>query len=610
VSDAHPLLERAREAPERPGVYRFQDRSGKDLYVGKAKDLRRRVLSYFGRQDLPERTATMLERARRLDFTVTATEVEAFILENTLIKRLRPRFNIMLRDDKTYPYLRLTTGEAWPRVELTRQVRDDGHSYFGPFMGQHMARRLMELARTSFRVRTCQIEIDGRLARPCLYYHMRACLGPCVAGLTTPEAYAEAVDELQLFLEGRHRQLLPRLERSMWSAAEREDYELAAKYRDLVGVVKRLGERQDVERPGRGDTDAVAAWGDGEHATVCVLPYRAGRMVDKREFHFEGVGDVALAELLQSFLAQYYEANPALPRRIETAPELAADDRDMLSALLRHSSGRAVSVSAPQRGPRARRVELARENARAAFELRFRAPRSQAQHLSRRLADALGLAAPVARIECFDVSHSGGKDTTASCVVWQEGRLERRQHRSFNIRGVEGVDDFAAIAQAVGRRYRRLRDEQGRLPNLVLIDGGVGQLNAAMAALDALGLELPLAALAKREEEVWLPASAEPLRLDPSDPAHLVLREVRDEAHRFALRRHRGRRGRRTLSSQLLAVPGIGTARTRSLLRRFGSVRGVQQASLEDLQRALGPHLGRHLWQHLHAGEAPEGEAR
>ncbi|HSO23096.1 MAG TPA: excinuclease ABC subunit UvrC, partial [Chondromyces sp.] len=297
MTTTHPLLERAKEAPEKPGVYRFQDRAGKDLYVGKARDLRRRVLSYFGRQDLPERTQSMLERARRLDFTVTANEVEAFILENTLIKRFRPRFNVMLRDDKTYPYLKLTTGEAWPRVELTRRVLDDGHSYFGPFMGQHMARKLMELARTSFQVRTCRIEIDGRLPRPCLYYHMRACLGPCVAGLTTPEAYAEVVEELRLFLEGRHRQLLPKLERSMWAASEREDFEMAVRYRDLIAVVRRLGERQDVERPGRGDADAAAVWSDGEHATVCVLPYRAGSLVDKREFHFEGVGDVPLSEL-------------------------------------------------------------------------------------------------------------------------------------------------------------------------------------------------------------------------------------------------------------------------------------------------------------------------
>jgi excinuclease ABC subunit C len=606
MSEHHPLLERAKEAPERPGVYRFQDRNGKDIYVGKARDLRRRILSYFGRQDLAERTLNMLERARRLEFTVTASEAEAFILENTLIKRLSPRFNVLLRDDKTYPYLKLTTGEAWPRIELTRRVREgDGHSYFGPFIGQRMARKLMDLARTHFQVRTCQIEIDGRLPRPCLYYHMRACLGPCVEGLTTPEDYAEVVEELRLFLDGRRKKLLPRLEKSMWQASEREDFELAARYRDLLAVVKRLGEKQDVERPGRGDADVVAVWTDGEHATVCVLPYREGRLVDKREFHFEGVGDVGTAELVVSFVAQYYEANPSIPRRLELAQKLDDEDREMLRAFLHHVGGHAVEISSPQRGGRARRVKLALDNARASFDLRFRAPRSQAQHLARRIGEALGLPGPVSHLECFDISHSSGKETTASCVVWQDGRMNKRQYRSFNIREVEGVDDLSAMAEAVARRYRRLRDEERPLPDLVLIDGGVGQLNAAMAALDSLGLDLPIAALAKREEDVWLPAASEPLRLDRSDPAHLVLRETRDEAHRFAVSRHRSRRSKRTLSSQLLAVPGIGPRRTRALLNRFGSVRGVQQATVEELQRALGPRLGRHLYNHLHAGESP-----
>ncbi len=599
----HPLLERAREAPERPGVYRFQDARGRDLYVGKARDLRRRVLSYFGRSDLPVRTETMLGQARRLEFTVTASEVEAFILENTLIKRLRPRFNVLLRDDKTYPYIKVTTGETWPRVEFTRRVRDDGHSYFGPFMGHHMARRLMEIARTRFQVRTCRIEVDGSLERPCLYYHMGACLGPCVAGLTTPEAYAGAVEELTLFLSGRHRELLPRLEESMWAAAEREEYELAARIRDLVAVVRRLGERQDVEQPGRGDADVVAAHGDGEHVSVCVLPYRGGRLVDKREFHFEGVGDVATGEVVASFLAQYYESNPSIPPRVETAQPLAEDDRDMLAAFLAHRRGRKVEVSTPQRGPRARRTELALANARTAFRLRFRAPQSQAQHLERRLGEALGLPGPVHHAECFDISHSGGKDTTASCVVWQGGRMEKRHYRSYNIRGVEGVDDFAAIGEAVTRRYRRQRDEGRTMPDLVLIDGGPGQLNAALAALDGLDLDLPLAALAKREELLWLPGSDEPLRLERSDPAHLVLRQMRDEAHRFAVSRHRKRRTKRTLATELLNIPGVGPGRARALLGRFGSVRGIQEATREELQQALGPRLGEHVWRHLHAGE-------
>jgi len=603
VTNDHPLLERAHEAPESPGVYRFQDARVKVLYVGKSCDLRRRVLSYFGRSDLPERTRAMVARARKLDFTVTASEVEAFILENTLIKKHRPRFNVLLRDDKTYPYIKLTTGETWPRVLFTRRVRDDGHSYFGPFMGQRMARRLMDLARTHFQVRTCHIEIDGKLPRPCLYFHMKACLGPCVDGLTDAESYAGAVDELKLFLGGRHRELLPRLEESMWKASEGENFELAGRYRDLIAVVKRLGEPQDVELPGRGNADVFAVHTDSEHATVCVLPYRDGKLVDKREFHFEGVGDVGTAELLTSFAAQYYEANPSIPRTVETSADLHEDDRELLRSWLAHKRERAVEIAAPKRGPRARRVELARDNARAAFELRFRAPRSQAQHLARRLGEALGLEGPVEYLECFDISHSGGKETTASCVVWRQGRMDKRSYRSFNITSVEGVDDFASISEAVTRRYRRLRDEGADMPDLVLIDGGVGQLNAAMAALDSLEIELPIAGLAKREEELWLPGASEPIRLDPSDPAHLVLRQARDEAHRFAITRHRKRRSNRTLATELINVPGIGPGRAKALLTRFGSVRGVQTASVEELQRALGPRLGRHLWQHLHAGE-------
>jgi excinuclease ABC subunit C len=602
----HPLLAKAREAPEGPGVYRFQDRAGKVLYVGKAKNIRRRVLSYFGRADLPERTATMLQRARNLDFTLTASEVEAFILENTLIKRQRPRFNVLLRDDKTYPYLKLTTGEEWPRVEYTRRVREDGHTYFGPFMGQYMARRLMDLARTHFQVRTCQIEIDGKLPRPCLYFHMKACLGPCVAGLTTREAYAQAVNEVRLFLEGRHGELLPRLESSMWSASDRDDFEVAAKYRDLLAIVNRLGDRQDVELPGKGSAEVFAVHTDGANATVCVLPYREGKLVDKRDFHFEGIGEVSVSEILSTFIAQYYEANPAIPGTVDTAQPIGDEDRDLLQAFLSHCRGRKVQVSTPRRGPRVRRAELALANARSSFELRFRAALSQAEHLERRLGEALGLPVPVRRLECFDISHAGGKETTASCVVWQSGRMDKRQYRTFLIKSVQGVDDFASMAEAVHRRYRRLRDEGREFPDLVLVDGGVGQLNAAMAAIDALGIELPIAAIAKREELVWLPGSSEPLRLSDSDPAHLVMRQARDEAHRFAVNRHRRRRRKRTLATELINVPGIGPGRAKALLNRFGSVRGVQRASIDELQQAIGPRLGAHLWQHLHAGEHPK----
>ncbi len=597
----HPLLERAQEAPEAPGVYRFLDARGRVIYVGKAKLLRRRVLSYFRRSGLPERTRRLMEAAAGLDFTVTTTEVEALVLENTLIKRHRPRFNVLLRDDKTYPYIRVTTGERWPRVELTRVVREgDGHTYFGPFMGQHMARRLMELARTRFAVRTCALEIDGSLQRPCLYHGMGACLGPCVGGLTTEAAYREAVEELLLFLGGRHRELLTRLERSMWEAAEREEFERAARLRDLAGIVRRLGERQNVEQPGAGDTDVFAAVVDGENATVCVLPYRGGKLVDKREVHFEGVGEVAAGELLAAFLPQFYEHNPAVPGVVELAQQIDPEERDLLAAWLRQRRGRAVRVTAPRRGAGARRVELALANARSAFDLRFRAALHRSGHLSRRLAEALGLERPVRCIECFDISHASGKETVASCVVWRDGRMAKREYRSFVIREVAGVDDFAGMAEAVGRRYRRLRDEDRPLPDLVLIDGGPGQLNAARAAVTALGLDLPMAALAKREELIHLPEREEPLRLDRSDPAHLVLRQVRDEAHRFAVARHRRRRRKATLATELLSIPGIGPGRARALLTRFGSVRGVQSASEEELRSLLGPKIGSQVYRTLH----------
>jgi len=597
------MLERAREAPEAPGVYRFLDASGRVLYVGKARNIRRRVLSYFARTDLAERTRKMLARASKLDVTVTASEVEAFILENTLIKKERPRFNVLLRDDKTYPYLKVTTGETWPRVELTRRVRSDGHSYFGPFMGQHMARRLMELARTRFAVRTCHITVDGSLERPCLYYHMGACLGPCVAGLTDEAAYAEAVEDLRLFLSGRHGELLPKLELSMWAASDAEDFERAARLRDLIAVVRRLGERQDVELANQGDLDALAVHSDGENISFCLLPYRDGKLVDKREFHFEGVGDVNLGEAVTTFVSQYYESNPAVPPVVEMSLPLDGEDHELLELYLRHLRGRKVTVRRPQRGAGARRVDLARENARTAFELRFRTPRSQAKHLERRLAEVLGLDRPVRRIECFDISHASGKATTASCVVWQSGRMVRSQYRSFNITSVDGGDDYGALTEAVTRRYRRLRDEKLELPDLVLIDGGAGQLNAALAAIDSLGMDLPVVSLAKREEEVWLPWAAEPLRPDHHDPAHQALRRARDEAHRFAVARQRSRRRKKTLASELLNIPGIGPQRAKALLRRFGSVRGVQRATVDELGRELGPRVGRHVWQHLHAGE-------
>jgi len=597
----HPLLERARQAPESPGVYQFLDVRGRVLYVGKAKQLRRRVLSYFSRE--PEtKTAAMLARARRLEFVVTATEVEALILENRLIKRHRPRYNVTLRDDKTYPYVKLTTGETWPRVLLTRRVNDDGHSYHGPFLSHGMAARVMELIRTRTQVRTCSIAIDGRLARPCLYWDMGACLAPCVAGLTTPEEYAGAVEEVQLLLDGRTDELRPRLERQMWRAASRDEFERAARYRDLLRAVEELARGQHVELAGSGSVDVVGMEGDGRDASVVVLVYRDGKLVDKREYHWEGLEAAADSGLLAAFLAQYYEANPAVPARIEVP--LPPEDEAPLVEFLARLRGARVEIRVPRRGTRARVAELARENAREAFRLRFRHPAREAERVGDELARALGLAAPLRRIECFDVSHTGGEAQVASLVVWERGRMRKAEYRSFNVRATGGIDDPAALAEAVGRRYRRRLAEGGRLPDLVLIDGGPTQLAAAVRSLAEVGADLPALALAKRLEEIWRPDRRAPLRLEPNDGVRLLLQAIRDEAHRFAITRHRRRRGARRLATQLLAVPGVGPVRAKRLLSHFGSLDGVRGASVEELAGVVGAAVAASLWRSLRGGRS------
>jgi excinuclease ABC subunit C len=597
VSEEHPLKDRAEQAPELPGVYQFQDARGRVLYVGKAKLLRRRVLSYFSRQ-LEPRLQQMISRARRLEFVVTATEVEALILENRLIKQHRPRYNVLLRDDKTYPYIKLTTGEAWPRALTTRRILPDGHRYFGPYMGHHMAARIMEIIRTRTQVRTCSLEIDGTAPRPCLYYDMGACLGPCVAGLTTPEAYREAVEEVVLLLEGRHQELKPRLETAMWRASEAEEYERASRYRDLLAAVDELARGQHVEIAGSGSVDVFGVFGDLRDASVAVLVYRDGKLVDKREYHFEGLELPADGGFLGAFLAQYYEANPAVPEVVEVPFEV--EDQDTLAEYLRALRGRAVRLTWPRRGKRARVLDLARDNAAEAFRLRFRHPRKDAERIGETLAQALELPRLVKRIECFDISHSSGEAQVASLVVWQEGRLAKGEYRSFNVRAGEGVDDPAAIGEAVGRRYRRRLAESAVLPDLLLIDGGPTQLGAALAALREVGVELPAAALAKRLEEIYLPDRKAPLRLPDHDPGRLLLQLVRDEAHRFAITRHRRKRSARRLATQLLAIPGIGPKRARELLTRFGSLDGVRAADLEALTGALGKVSAARVYRALH----------
>jgi len=603
VAERHPLWEKASQAPELPGVYLFQDARGKVIYVGKAKQLRRRVSSYFLAEPSPK-TASMLARARGLEFIVTRTEVEALILENQLIKKHRPRYNVLLRDDKTYPYIKITTAEYWPRAVLVRRIENDGSEYFGPFLGHGTAAKLMDLIRMYSQLRTCSWDLkpEGTLPRPCLYYSMGACLGPCVAGLTTREAYEGAVREVKLLLSGKTRELVKALTQRMWEAAEREDYERAARYRDLAKAATALAEGQVAELPGRGAFDVFGLCGDGHHASVVVLVYREGKLSDKREYHFEGVEEAADGAFLSQFLPQFYEANPAVPR--EVLLPCAVEDREALEGFLRARNNVPVRLLVPQRGEKHALVMLARENAEEAFRLRFRHPKREGERLAAAIQATLSLPSPASRVECFDVSHTAGEAAVVSVVVWEEGKLAKREYRSFNVKTAAGGDDPGAIAEAVKRRYSRQLREAKPLPQLVLIDGGPAQLAAARRALAEVGVVIPTVALAKRFEEVYLDPASPPLRLPAHHEVRLLLQRIRDEAHRFAVTRHRRRRRARRLATQLLAVPGVGPVRAKQLLSAFGSLEGVLRASEEELARVVGPKLARTLAKSL--GSSPE----
>lgn len=592
MAERHPLWEVAVQAPEQPGVYVFVDARGKPLYVGKAKDLRRRVLSYFGREQ-PVKTAQMLARARELRFVVTRTEVEALILENRLIKQHRPRYNILFRDDKTYPYIKLTTAEYWPRALLVRKVEADGNEYFGPFLGHGTAARLMDLIRMYSQVRTCSWDLkpEGTLPRPCLYYAMGACLGPCVAGLTTKEAYSQAVKEVKMLLAGKTGELVKVLQQRMWEAAEREEFERAARYRDLERAVRVLAEGQVAELPGRGSFDVFGLDGDGHNVTVVVLVYRQGKLCDKREYHFEGAEVAADGEFLSEFLPQFYEANPAVPEQVLVPWEL--EDPEVLVGFLEAKAGRKVELLVPRRGERRTLLELARENAIESFRLRFRHPVREGERLGAEVQRALNLPTPALRIECFDVSHTAGELAVVSVAVWEKGRLAKREYRSFNVKVANPGDDPGAIFEAVSRRYRRQLNEGKALPDLIVIDGGPTQLQAARRALAELSWDPPVVALAKRFEEIYLDPASPPVRLAANDPARLLLQRLRDEAHRFALTKHRRRRRARRLATQLLAVPGVGPRRAKKLLAALGSLDGVRKASEEELAALVGPKLAR-----------------
>lgn len=582
------LKEKAAALPAFPGVYLYKDGRGRVIYVGKAKSLRDRVRSYFLEDKLADaKTGTLLSEARDIDYITVANEKEALALENNLIKQRQPRYNVLLRDDKTYPYIKLTR-ERFPRVYVTRRLRKDGSTYYGPYFPGNLAHRIVRFIHRYFRIPSCRVDLTRYHPRPCLEYHIQRCWGPCVAGLTTDAVYGRAVADVRAFLEGRHTELIRDLRHRMQAAAEEMEFEQAAALRDLIATVDELKERQRVAAVEGRDIDIFGVHAEPPLVAVNLFHVRNGRVVDRREFYWENVDQFEKREFLSILLMQIYLDAQYVPSLIHVPVDF--DDRDVMEELLSERRKRKVVIATPQRGSKRAMLDLVETNARHGFEQRFRVMKPSSKAIMDALVDALNLSAPPERIECFDISHIQGSDTVASMVVWEKGRMKKGDYRKFIIKTVDGIDDFSSMREAVTRRYRRLQDEQKPFPGLILIDGGVGQLHAAVEALEALGIiNQSVAAIAKREEIIYVVGQEdEPVYLDRFSPVLHLIQKVRDEAHRFAVAFHRKRRGSRRLRSVLLEIPGVGEKTARKLLRTLGSLNRIETSSLDDLQKVVG----------------------
>lgn len=608
-----------RQLPDAPGVYLFRGGDGSVLYIGKAKSLRARVRSYFQRGGDGRPGATQLvERVHRVETIVTGTEVEALHLEQNLIKRYRPPFNIRLRDDKSFPYIAVTVEDEYPRVMFTRERHRRGVVYFGPYANAKKVRETLDVLNRAFKFRPCEGPRPGRRSGvPCLDYHIDRCLAPCV-GYVSAEEYRRVIDGVVAFLSGDTRPILRELEDRMRQAASEERFEEAARYRNRLFAVRHLAERQAADTRAVGSADVVGLAAAGDRAAVQVFPLRDGKMVDRLSFHLENVEGKDPASLLEAFCLEYYGSTPSIPPEILVPA--AVGDTAVLAEFLSQRRGSRVTVRAPARGEKRRLVELAVENARLALESAAAlAERSRLRRVEalEELREALNLESLPLRIEGFDVSTIQGQATVASMVVFQDGLPKRAHYRSFRVRGVEGQDDVAALAEVIGRRFARTGldptqpewDESfAAVPNLVVVDGGRGQLGACLRAMAAHDLpRVAAVALAKREEEVFVPGRAQPVRLPRSSPGLQLLQRLRDEAHRFALGHHRRRRDTDARASLLDELQGVGPARRRALLRHFGSVEAVLAATREELEGVPGlpAKTARSVYAQLHKAGRP-----
>ncbi len=601
------LAEKLARVPDRPGVYLYRDAKAQVLYVGKAASLRSRVRSYF-QESRPRdpKTDALVRQIRDLEYIVTDNELEALMLEANLVRKHRPRYNIILRDDKHYPFLKLTTNEAFPRLLVARRVQNDGAAYFGPFYPATAMRETLRLTRQLFPLRTCSIAIDGTLERPCIQYAIHRCNAPCT-GWETREEYMKSVRDVVRFLEGRDEDLALRLTKEMEDAAADCKFERAAVLRDQIQSLNKVRERQKIISTDEVDQDVIGVVRQGTDACVELFFVRKGRLVGQEPFFFDKVAGWSDGEILSAFVRQFYRASVSPAPEILVSEELP--EAELTSHWLGELAGRRVQLHAPQRGSKREFVAMAEENAAIALQNHLLARDDRQQLVLEDLRRALNLPGLPNRIEGYDISNLQGAEQVGSLVVWENGSLKKDDYKRFRVRTVSGADDFASLTEVLTRRFAKALEQGGPLPDLVLIDGGRGQLNVGLKVLQDLGLDwIPVVALAKQHEEVYAGDSLQPLVLDPTSPALHTLQKIRDEAHRFAITYHKKLRSKRTLQSVLDTIPGIGPTIRTSLLKTLGSARRVRESSVAELAAVpkVTPKLAQRIFDHFHGHASGE----
>jgi excinuclease ABC subunit C len=647
------LFAKIKTIPTSPGCYLYKNAEGEVIYVGKAKNLRSRVRSYFleANQRSNQKTGSLMREAVDIEYITVANEHEALALENNLIKQRKPRFNILLRDDKTYPYIKLTMNDRYPKVFVTRKLRKDGGAYFGPYFPGNLAHRLVDLIHRSFLVPSCKVDLSRYHPRACLQYYIKRCLGPCVDGFISVEQYKETVRDVQMFLDGRTDELERKLTRRMETAAMEMQFEAAARLRDQIVTVHQMQDKQRIATADNEDADVFGFHYENDMLAVNLFHMRGGKIVDRRDFFWEdlpefldntlneGVAEAEAGlepdpihrapevgessdrtqvggmtefgkgfspgEFFSALLKQLYLDQPYVPRSIYVPVDF--EDRAILAELLSERTKHKVELAAPQRGDKRSLVDLVCQNAKQSYDQRFRVLAPSQKAVQEALQDALMLEELPKRIECFDISHIQGAETVASMVVWEDGAMKKSDYRKFQIKTVTGNDDFASMREVIQRRYKRLLEEKKPFPSLVLIDGGLGQLGAAYAALEEIGVTLqPLASIAKKEEIIYVHGQEdEPVVLDRRSPVLHLVQKIRDESHRFAVTYHRKRRQIRDKESELDAIPGVGPRTRQRLVEHFGSVRGIKQATPDALLAVVNAKAAEKIRRHFH----PESEA-